>query len=311
MKIMLSALLVLSVFAFMLPATANAANVEGFGMVSAGIGAERETGATFGCTNLATAVTTFDNNGGSFSPHSCAGNPGARGMASVLGVLPFAMPNLGLQLGAKYNGGAGSRFGATLGPVYGWDGGKSGVILDFQYRTRGQSNFFWLSPALSLYVGDMNVNLSYTHPISSIQEGHTFVEKASVCGEICGSFFTRWVPTNRIQGSVSFFPINSLEASLGVQVNTFAGPTKLVRSTGVGPVFGLAWMPIDNLNLDLVKGTVDNRSRYNIQSGVSWVFNAGSTKGNNLKEIRRKYLQIPEPGVAVAGPFTHKSVFRP
>ena len=287
-----------------------AANMESFGMISAGVGAERETGGPSGCTNLATAQQIFSNTD-VFKPHACAGQPGARGMASVLGVMPFAMQDLGLQLGANYNGGDGSRFGATLGPVFGWTGGKAGVILDYRFRTHGNSHFFWLTPAVSIYSGDLNFNLSYTQQMSSIQIKTKFLPNAESPSEVSNRWETRYVPYNRLQGSVSYFPMNSMELNVGLQVNTFAGQTKDIRSAGVGPVFAVAWMPINNIQLNLVKGTFDNRSRYNVQSGVSWVFNTGSAAATNLKEIRRKYLQIPEPGVSVVGPHSGKLVFHP
>ena len=294
---------------------AYAASIESYGQVSAGVGAERETGATSGCTNFGDAFNQFTNSGGVFTPHGCAGSPGARGMFGALGVLPFGIPDLGLQLGANYNGGAGSRFGAKLGPIYGWTGGKVGAIVDYQYRSHGSSNFFWITPAVSLYFGNFNVNLSYTQQMSSIQTKtrtpQLFFADCCVNTEMQGNFQTRYIPTNRLQGSVSYFPINSLELNLGLQVNTFAGATKDIRSAGVGPVFAVAWMPLPSLELSLVKGSFDNRSRYNVQSGLAWHFYTGSTKGNDLKEIRRKYLQTPDPSVAIAGPYTGKSFFTP
>jgi hypothetical protein len=309
MRIVVRLLTVFTVLVLVLPGQGRAANVESFGMISAGVGAERETGGPSGCTNLGVANEIFSINGGTFKPGSCVGEAGARGMVSILGVLPFAMQDLGLQGGLGYNGGDGSRFGAKLGPVYGWAGGKAGVIVDYQYRSHGSSHFFWLTPAVSLYVSDMmNVNLSYTQPISPIQDRNRRMPN-SESSEMFNNWFIRYVPTNRLQGSVSIFPINSLEVNLGAQVNTFAGYTNNLRGAGVGPVFGLAWMPIQNVELNLVKGTIDNRSRYNVQSGLSWFFNTGSTKGNNIKEIRRKYLQTPEPGVAVEGPKSGRPSF--
>src|SRR5712692_2183106 len=130
MKILLSALLVLSVFAFMLPATANVAEIEPLGILSATIGAERETGEPTG---------------------RGVGRAGARGTANFLGVVPFAMPGFGLEGALQYNGGHGSRLGAALGPIYVFGGGKTEFFFSYHHRSVRDGVFFWISPEMALY----------------------------------------------------------------------------------------------------------------------------------------------------------------
>src|SRR2546425_35583 len=128
MKITLTALLALAVFAFMLPATANVAEIEPFGFLGASVGAERETGV----------------------PRDDVGRAGARGTIDALGVIPFGIPNFGLQASAQYVGGQGSRFAGSAGPIYAFPGGKTGIFLEYQRRTLRDADFFWLNPVLAL-----------------------------------------------------------------------------------------------------------------------------------------------------------------
>jgi hypothetical protein len=90
-----------------------------------------------------------------------------------------------------------------------------------------------------------------------------------------------------------------LELTFGLQVNSFSGPSVgHISGAGVGPVFGLAVMPWQNLEVTLVKGTVDNRSRYQVNSGLRYFF---ANAGGSLKELRRKYMDVgPGPVGAYA-----------
>ena len=221
-------------------------------------------------------------------------------------MLPFALQNLGLQGSAQYIGGQGSKFGVSAGPVYGWAGGKAGLFLNYQARTLRDSNFLWITPAVALYYPQVNVNVSYTQPVSSPQQ--------EVCGDDKCTHFRKedakrlMVPTNRLQGTVSYFPTidlgalnvltgnkkNNLELTAGLQVNTFAGPYRhKVRSAGVGPVLGMSVMPWENVEVNVFKLTVDNRSRYSYESGVRVFFGKDKT---SLLDWRRKYLDAgPKP----------------
>jgi hypothetical protein len=282
MKLIVSTLLVLSVFVLMLPARGNVAEIEPFGFIGAFVGAERETGI----------------------PHNGVGRAGGRGTIDALGVLPFGIPNFGLQASVQYVGGQGSRFAGSAGPIYAFPGGKTGFFLEYQRRTLRDADFFWLNPVLALYFDQANVNLSYQHPISGVQKLSS--------GDGSGSEDTEFtdVATNKFQGTVSYFPQidlgfvrkDNLELTFGVQVNTFTGhDTNHIRSAGVGPVVGVSAMPWQNLEVNLFRVTADNRSRYQVNSGVRYFFTSGGEKAMTLKEVRRKYL---EAGPGPVGGFT-------
>lgn len=290
MKLLASALAIFMAVVLWVP-SGTSAEIETFGYVAASVGAERETGLPQGYH---------------------VGRAGGRGSIEALGMLPFALQNLGLQGSAQYIGGQGSRFGLSLGPVYGWTGGKAGVFLNYQHRTLRGADHMWITPALALYYGQMNLNFSYTQPVSSPQSEY--------CADDACSHFRQedqkrvMVPTNRLQGTVSYFPTfdlgalnvltgnkkNNLELTLGLQVNTFAGPFRHeVRSAGVGPMFGVAVMPWQNVEVNVFKFTVDNRSRYSYESGVRVFFGKANT---SLLDWRRKYLDTgPKPVGAFTG----------
>jgi len=188
MKLLASALAIFMAVVLWVP-RGIAAQIETFGYVAASVGAERETGLPQGYH---------------------VGRAGARGSIEALGMLPFALQNLGLQGRAQYTGGQGSKFGLDVGPVYGWVGGKAGVFVNYQARTLRDSNYLWLTPAVALYYPQMNVNVSYTQPVSSPQQ--------EVCADDKCTHFRKedakrlMVPTNRLQGTVSYFPTIDLGA---------------------------------------------------------------------------------------------------
>jgi hypothetical protein len=277
MKLLASALAIVLAVVLWAP-KGGAAEIETFAYVSASVGAERETGTPWG------------RNSGN------VGRAGGRGGIEALGMLPFAVQNLGLQGSLQYVGGLGSRFGVSAGPVYGWAGGKAGVFVNYQHRTLRDSDFLWITPAVALYYGQMNVNVSYTQPVSSPQKTQAFdIKRVDV-------------PTNRLQGTVSYFPTfdlgalnvitgnkkNNLELTAGLQINTFGGPFRHeVQSAGVGPIVGMAVMPWQNVEVNVFKVTFDNRSRYSYESGVRVFFGKDNT---SLLDWRHKYLDAgPKP----------------
>lgn len=212
-------------------------------------------------------------------------------------MLPFALQNLGLQVSARYTGGQGSKFGINAGPVYGWAGGKAGLFLNYQHRTVRDSDFLWITPAVALYYGQMNLNFKYSQPVSSPQR------------DLAGTTRRFFVPTNHLMATVNYFPTidlgalnvltgnkkNNLELTVGLQVNTFAGPFRHdVRSAGVGPIIGMAVMPWQNVEVNVFKVTFDNRSRYSYESGVRVFFGKES---QSLLEWRRKYLDASPKSV--------------
>lgn len=253
MKILTGILVTIFVFAFLLAPNGDAAGLEPFGKVSILGGAEREGGAP----------------------------AGGRGAIEFLGVAPFTQ-NFGVQGTGHYVGGRGSRYGLNAGPIFSWDTGKAGVLVNYQHRTLGDNNFVHIRPSLGLYFDQANVNLWYSHPVSEPQRDRRGVEYG----------------INRLQGTVSYFPPmdvatfmrkDNLEVTLGVQVNTFAGAGRSkLEGAGVGPVLGVSFMPTQNVEVNLFKATIDNRSRYRVYSGLQFFFNR--TK-DTLKELRRKYLQ--------------------
>ncbi|MGH7766096.1 MAG: hypothetical protein ACREQP_01470, partial [Candidatus Binatia bacterium] len=124
-----------------------------------------------------------------------------------------------------------------------------------------------------------NLNLWYAHPVSPAQRDGNHVEWGINKLQATASFFSGsdWAP---------FLLKDNVEMTLGIQVNSFAGGSGL--KTGVGPVFGLSFLPIPGVGVNVVRGTFDHRSRYRVMTGVEFFFGRGNT---TLKESRRKYLE--------------------
>jgi hypothetical protein len=205
---------------------------------------------------------------------------GGRGTLGILGVIPLT-DSFGLQGSASYVGGLGSRFGLSAGPLFSWGSGKAGLFLAYQYRTFNSNNFLHLRPSVSFYLPQANINLYYSHPLSDPQRDGNHVE----------------VGINTLQGTFNYFPSydlasfltrNNMEWTLGLQVNSFGGVGSGNLETGVGPVFGFAFMPTKGLEVNLVKGTIDHHGRYRVESGLSFYFDK---VGATLKELRRRYLE--------------------
>jgi hypothetical protein len=105
---------------------------------------------------------------------------------------------------------------------------------------------------------------------------------------------------NRLQATASYYvpwdiaPFlrkDNLELTLGVQVNTFGGVGhEKLTGVGVGPVAGVAFMPWQNVEVNLFKATGDNRGRFDVQSGLSFYFSPSNAP--SLKMLRRKYLEV-------------------
>jgi hypothetical protein len=233
-------------------ARAELATIDPVGKVSVGVGAEKEQGE----------------------------GAGARFTGEVLGVMPLAQ-SFGLQGSASYVGGLGSRFGVSAGPLFGWDSGKAGLFLAYQYRTINSNNFLHLRPAVSFYLPQANIDVFYSHPISSVQHDGGRTEFG----------------INTLQGTFSYFPSydlasfltrNNMEYTLGLQVNSFGGAGSGNLDTGVGPVFGFSFLPTRGLEVNLLKGTIDHHGRYRVQTGVAFYFDK---VGATLKDLRRRYLE--------------------
>jgi hypothetical protein len=225
-----------------------AAGVEPLGRIEASGGAEKEDGA----------------------------RAGGRGSLELLGVLPIG-DHFGIQSIGHYVGGSGSRFGLSAGPLIDWGAGKVGFFAAYQYRSHNDTNLVHLRPSASFYLPQGNINLFYSHPVYSSER-----EEFGV---------------NHLQGTFSYFLAadwnsflrkDNVEMTLGVQVNSFAGAHSGNVSNGVGPVFGFSFLPIKGLEVNLVKGTVDQHGRYRVGTGLAYNF---TTIEATLKEIRRRYLE--------------------
>jgi hypothetical protein len=293
MKLTVRALVLVVGLFCVLPSKANSADIEWLGILSGFGGAERETILKQGPLRPAgvapcfVAVCGFPGNNG-------VGQAGGRGSAQALGVIPLWGP-VGIQTSFNYTGGAGSRFATTFGPLYDFTAGKVGLFASYQHRTQNGDNFWWVEPALDLYLDQVNISLRYLQPVSSVQNSTT-----AVVGD-GNDILQRNMAINRVQGTASYFPPDflslgkdNLEITGGVQVNSFAGPH--VGATGVGPVFGLSMMPFQNVELTLIRGTVDNRSRYEVQTGLRIYFgkslpSISPATSPSLKELRRKYME--------------------
>ena len=294
MKITMRVFMLMAVLVLALPAKARSTNLEWLGIVTGFGGAERETGMPKSPTELG------------FSPHSQPlGKATGFGGVHALGVIPFGP--FGVQASFQYKNASGSQFSTTFGPIYDFTAGKVGLFASYQHRTTfdqgGSSrsgNFWWIEPALDWYLADINLSLRYIQPISSAQSTNTEGDKSDFEIGVARRFDQ---PINRLSATASYFPPDflslgkdNLEVTFGAQVNSFAGPYSNVRSAGVGPIFGLAMMPAQNVELTLIKGTVDNRSRYEIQSAIRFYFgksmpSLSTGTSPSLKELRRKYME--------------------
>jgi hypothetical protein len=165
--------------------------------------------------------------------------------------------------------------------VLGWDGGKIGGFVSYEHRGLLGSNFVHLIPSVVFYLDQANLNLWYAQPVTGAQRNGHHVEYG----------------INKIQGTASFYPgsdwglflrRDNVELTLGVQGNTFAGAGASKLHAGVGPVFGLSFLPMPAVGVNLFRGTVDSRGRYRVNSGLEIFYDrTGST---TLKAERRKYL---------------------
>jgi hypothetical protein len=234
---------------------AQAAAVEPVGKVTGGVGAENESGTP----------------------------AGARVGLQLLGVVPLGQ-QFGFQGMSDYLGGRGSRFGLSAGPLFGWDSGKAALFTGYEYRSFDSNNFVFLNPAVAFYLPQSNINLWYAHPLSSPQ-------RDGLCKE---------TGINRLQASVSYFPDrdiasfarkDNVELTVGVQGNSFGGVGSGDIQNGVGPLLGLSFMPVQDVRVNLLRGSVDHHGRYQVMTGIAFYFNKAPA---TLLQLRRRYLE-PEP----------------
>ena len=279
MKSRLCALVVAVVAIFFLASRAELAGIEPVGKLSVEGGAEKEQGS----------------------------EAGGRLSLGAMGVMPIA-GDFGLQARAHYVGGLGSRFGLSAGPLFAWGSGKAGLFVAYQHRTFNSNNFVHIRPSVAYYLPQANINLFYSHPVSSPQrDGQVFIDRRIQYGinQLVGTF--NYFPDLNLG---SFFKKDNVELMLGVQANSFSGAGAHNLQSGVGPVFGFAFMPMKGWEINVVKGTIDNRGRYRVVSGIAFYFDK---LGASLKELRRRYLE-PNLGDAGAGATikgTHEQPYSP
>lgn len=303
MKITVGALMVVAGLFFVLPPKANSTNIEWLGILTGTGGMERETG-------MPGSTGSDSPNSGQTNDHPKTGQSVGLGSVQALAVIPLAGP-IGAQASFQYTGGSGSRFATTFGPIYDFTAGKVGLFASYQHRTTRSANFWWIEPALDWYLDQLNLSLRYIQPLSSAQKTN-LPDPFPTLDPIERKVIDQ--PINRLQATASYFPPDfltlgkdNLELTLGAQVNTFGGPYQKVGRSGVGPVFGVALMPMQNVEFTLIKGTVDNRSRYDFQSGIKIFFgksmpSVSPASSPSLKELRRKYMEAsPYPVSSYTG----------
>jgi len=259
------ALLVIALILFWAP-RAELAGIEPVGKLSVEGGAEKEEGSV----------------------------AGGRVTLGALGVMPL-VGNFGLQSRAHFVGGSGGRYGLSAGPLFSWGSGKAGIFVAYQHRNFNSNNFVHIRPSIAFYLPQANINLYYSHPVSDPQrDGGVFVDRRIQYG------------INHLVGTFNYFPgfdlasfmrKDNVEFMLGIQGNSFGGAGSHNLQSGVGPVFGFAFMPMKGWEINVVKATIDNHGRYRVVSGIAFYFDK---IGASLKELRRRYLE-PNLGDSGAG----------
>ena len=286
MKKLTSALLGLLLLGFMRPSVANVADVDWLGRLSILGGAESETWKR--------------------KDSALGGASHGFGYIEGLAVIPV-LPWLGIQMNLNYqpSGDATPRVGGSIAPIIGWSGGmmgsggKAGFFFTDQFRMypprfEGQSrqhNFWWIGPSLALYdlLPNTNTDVWLRVPVSSSSVNRTCVVG---CDDTDKLFF----PVGQLKAAVNWFPgptpistKDNLELTLGIQVNGIAGVGQTNVGSGIGPVFGAALMPWQNVEVQLVKAAMDNHNRYRVTSGFQMYFD--TSKNSTLLQLRRKYLE--------------------
>jgi hypothetical protein len=220
------------------------------------------------------------------------------GLFEGLGVIPIT-PMVGLQMTGGVGGGDSVRLHFQGGPIVDFGMGKAGVFWGTQFRHYATGNTEccaagvarntwanWVRPAVSFYFPGANLDIWYSQPIG---RSENFTINAADEGA-----FKKLVKVSEGRVALNMFPAfiwrDNVELTLGVHVTALSGPDSRQGGVpmGVGPVFGAAVMPIQNLEIALFKGQIDNRNRYRVTSGVQWYFNRAPA---TLLQLRRMYLE--------------------
>ena len=210
------------------------------------------------------------------------GPAGAIGGTEIFGLYPFTNA-FGLQGSLLNQGGRGGyRLGVSAGPVFDYTSGKVGLFTDYIHQRRNYNHFFYLRGQWAHYFQNFDLVFSYSHPLNVEHTRSTVVDQRLVdMPDICGSDVlqtrTRRVRTrvpsmNELKTYARIYPTERTEVTLGLLVNSFAGPDRNETGTGVGGVFGASVQLLDWLVFRAVQGQMDTRERYRITSGLEFIW---------------------------------------
>lgn len=199
---------------------------------------------------------------------------GGIGGIELLGILPLDQ-RFGLQGSLSSSGGHGFRLGVNAGPVVNLSYGKTGLFVDYEHRAWRDSSFVAIRGAWAAHIDQFDVELSYSHPVSSAQRSGGVSQ----------------VGINKLQGLIRFYPTKEVEFNAGLFVNSFAGVDhEKAGGSGVGGIFGLSFKLFDPVVVHLVQAQIDNRERYRVVSGLQIVF------GSTLQDWQRSHISSPIGG---------------
>lgn len=196
------------------------------------------------------------------------------GGIELLGLLPLNQP-FGLQGSLSSSGGHGFRFGLSAGPVLSLSYGITGLFVDYEHRAWRDADFAAIRGAWAAYIDQFDLELSYSHPVSSVQRSGGVSQ----------------VGINKLQGLLRLYPTKEVELNAGLFVNSFAGVDhEKAGGSGVGGIFGLSFKLFDPVVVHLVQGQFDNRERYRVVSGLQIIF------GSTFQEWQRGHISTPIGG---------------
>jgi hypothetical protein len=274
-----------------IPSGALLAEMEFLGRLSGIIGAERE----------------------SNKQGSTAGGGHFHASPEAMVVLPIPFTPVGIQANGSFVGGDGDRrWGFSAGPIVGWDGpvgGKAGLFFVYQNRhyfgscasTNNSLDFHqsWIRAATAFYLPNVNVDAWISQTLSPRT-------KEMSCEE---DHIKAFQGVNQARVMVNYFPPvvipflasrpGNLEVSLGVDTQNLWGAGLDRLGPSIGPAFGIAFMPLQNLEVMLFRAFYDvNQGKYKVNSGLHYYLNFwGKNPTPTLLELRRKYLEPTlEPG---------------
>jgi hypothetical protein len=214
---------------------------------------------------------------------------GAIGGSELIGIYPFTQ-NWAIQ-GSLFNqgGNGGYKFGLSAGPVFAYNSGKIGLFGDYLYRNRGDNNFFFLRGVWAHYFESVDLVLSYSQPVHSVQHtSKTFTEAPpGPCGDPPQTRNVKEPSINELKAVLRYYPTPKIELNGGLLVNSFAGPDRNETGTGFGGVFGVAFQVLDWLILRPVQGQMDTRERYRITSGVELVWTPSTPEPTGRQRLNQ------------------------